>query len=1171
MMENNEDNNDLNHSSLDDSLHETFLPKKSKESNNNEQDDFYAVFINNPTMNDPLETNIINTSKYQWYNFFAKILMEQFSRMANVYFLIIAVLQSSKEITNTNGTPVVLLPLTMVVTLNGIKDLYENHKRKKSDNEENNSNCLVYDNLSQDFISKKWSQVKLGEIIKVRNNEPFPADLILLGSSDENGICYVETKNLDGETNLKFQESNEILQKKVNDKDLSNIKYACITKQPNEFIYKFDATLYETDNDGNIENKNNYIILNKNQLLLRGCFLRQTEYIIGAAIYIGQHTKSMMNSPDLKAKHSSVEKIMNRLIVLIFIIQFSLAMILSILYIILYHVNFDNYKKYFFPELGESKENILWLLIEFTFVWFLVCSNFVPISLLTTMECTKFLQAMFMEYDIDMYIKKDMSGCKVQSSTLNEELGQIKYIFCDKTGTLTKNYMIFKMMSIGEDIYGDEAKEKEKNNNIIEENSNNNNLNDYTLRDKYGIITNVDFYDKENKFKNKLEMKDTEYIHEFMLCLCLCNTIIIDNKEKSVTGNINYHGSSPDEKALVYFARSQKYILKNISIDKTITLEINDEESNYKLLNALEYSSERKRMSVIVKNPLGKIILYAKGADSMIEKLLDPKNKFSKEYSSTSSNLDKFAKKGLRTLMIAYKYLKEEEYINWNNKLEKVKKNVNHTEYQINKLYDEIEQNLFVLGATAIEDQLQDEVENILKSFLDIGIKVWMLTGDKLDTAHNIAVSCKLFVQKMKIYEIKNLGNIENLKSSLISILRDKIFYDNSIQKGLLISSDELEMIFDNEKLLNVFYEIVIRCKSVVCCRVSPKQKTKLVNLIKITDNSITMAIGDGANDMGMISEANIGIGIEGKEGTQAARASDYSIKQFSHLKKLLFFHGRECYRKNSWVILYNFYKNVLFVSPMIFTGTITLFSGTPIFDPWQHQFYNLFYAILPCFWFGVYNYEYEKEELINNPKYYIQGIYNKLFHRKRFLKFIILGFIEGGILFIFSNFWFDKGNSDGTTNDFYAITSVSYAGIVIICNLKVILDTSFHDIISVSFVSFCIISYYISVAVYSKDYIFSQSYVIKSYILDNISMIVFNNKFFLCLFGASTISYFLEIICEKYPILFGFVIEGKNLPPFKDIKNDNDSFKDFSNYTNEEILNIYSRKSSRTLFNYLK
>ena len=1081
----------------------------------------------------------------------------------------IAILQTNKDVTNTNGTPVVLLPLTLVVSLNGLKDLYEDHKRKKSDKEENNSECLVYDNLSQDFIYKKWSQVKLGDIIKVRNNEQFPADLILLSSSDENGICYVETKNIDGETNLKFQEANEILHKKIKDgENLSKLKYVCVTKQPNEYIYKFEGTLYETDEKGNIENRNNFILLNKKQLLLRGCFLKQTEYIIGAAVYIGQHTKSMMNSPNLKAKHSSVEMIMNKLIILIFLIQVSLSLILTICYIILYNVNFDNYKNFFFPELGDKKENFFNIFLLYILVWVLVGSNFVPISLLTTMESIKFFQAMFMEFDIDMYSKKDMSGCKVQSSTLNEELGQIKYAFCDKTGTLTKNYMTFKMMSIGIEIFGNEENDNTNKNYIINNNINstsNENINNNELKDKYGSITNVDFYDKEEKFRKIVEKEDNKLVREFMTCLCLCNTIVIDYKEKIKNGIINYQGSSPDEVALVYFARSQNYILTNKTIDKIITLEINNKEKNYKLLNILEYSSERKRMSVIVENSEGKIIVYTKGADSIIVNLLNKNSSRSREFDATIENLEKFSKKGLRTLMIAYKEISKEEYIKWNNKFEEINKNINHKEEEIYKLYDEIENNLYILGATAIEDELQDKVGEIIKSMKDTGMKIWMLTGDKLGTAKNVAISCKLFEEEMKIYEIKNFKNFQKLKSSLISILRDKSFYDDSIKKGLLISSEELELIFEDEILLNVFYGICIKCLSVVCCRVSPKQKTKLVNLIRVTDNLITMAIGDGANDMGMISEANVGIGIEGKEGTQAARASDFSIKKFSDLKKLLFFHGRECYRKNSWVILYNFYKNVLFVAPMIFTGTITLFSGTPIFDPWQHQFYNLFYAILPCFWFGVYNYEYEKEELINNPKYYIQGIYKKLFHRNRFLKFIILGFIEGLIIFIFSNFWFDKGNSDGTTNDFYAITSVSYAAIVIICNLKVILDTSFHEIISISFVTFCILSYYISVAVYSKDYIFPEKYVIKSYILDNITMIVFNNKFFLCLLGCCTISYFLEIVCEKYPILFGWVIEGKNLPPFKEEINDKNFYNDFSNYEDEELLTIYSRTSSKS------
>jgi magnesium-transporting ATPase (P-type) len=302
-----------------------------------------------------------------------------------------------------------------------------------------------------------------------------------------------------------------------------------------------------------------------------------------------------------------------------------------------------------------------------------------------------------------------------------------------------------------------------------------------------------------------LENED-KLINEFILCLSLCNTVIIDNKEKEKSGMINYQGSSADENALVYFARSQNYILLNKSIDNIITLEINNKQQNFELMNTLEYSSERKRMSVIVKNQEGKIILYAKGADSIIDKLLNKNNKVSEKYSSTIEYLDKFAKKGLRTLMLAYKEINEEEYIKWNKELEKVNKKINHTDEDINLLYDKMENNLNIIGATAIEDQLQENVDEIIKAMMDTGMKIWMLTGDKLDTAKNIAISCKLFNEKMKIYQIKDFNEVDKLKSFLISILRQEIFYNDEIQKGLLISSDALEMIFKNEILLQVFY-----------------------------------------------------------------------------------------------------------------------------------------------------------------------------------------------------------------------------------------------------------------------------------------------------------------------------------------------------------------------------
>ena len=461
----------------------------------NIDEDIYAVFINNHKMNDQNEKNKIQTSKYKWFNFLAKILMEQFSRLANAYFLIIAVLQSVKELSYSGGTPIMLLPLSFVVALNGLKDMYEDFKRKKSDKKENNSECQVYNSNNKKFEKKQWRDIKLGDIIKVENNQQFPADLLLLSTSDENGISYVETKNLDGEINLKFRQANKSIHDSIFNKDyskLSTLKYVCITKPPNEFIYKFDATLYKTDPDGTVSDPTQFHLFNNSSFLLRGCTLRQTEYIIGVAIYVGHNTKSMINSPDLRAKHSSVEIEMNKHLIAIFITQLIISIILSISYVIIYSKNFYGLWKYFFDnEKNEVNKDFMSLFVKMAGTWVVINTNFVPISMLVTMETIKFFQAMFMEWDIDMFDKETSIGCKVQSSTLNEELGQIKYIFSDKTGTLTKNYMKYKMMSIGDDIYGNYINDKKNKINIIETNE--------TQKNNKNDINNTNFIDDDDK------------------------------------------------------------------------------------------------------------------------------------------------------------------------------------------------------------------------------------------------------------------------------------------------------------------------------------------------------------------------------------------------------------------------------------------------------------------------------------------------------------------------------------------------------------------------------------------------------------------------------------------------------------------------------------------------
>ena len=208
--------------------------------------------------------NKISTSRYTWYNCFPKIIFEQFSKMSNIYFLVIAILQCYKEISNADGKPIILMPLLIVVSINGIKDFYEDWKRKKSDDDENNREILIFNSDLVKFEKKKWKDVTKGSIIKVNNNEFFPADCVLLNSSDKNHNCFVETKNLDGETNLKFKKSIKKfidLTSNLNNLNLLlNIKGELVTKQPNEYIYEFngyfnfDEDIIENDDNNNYHN-----------------------------------------------------------------------------------------------------------------------------------------------------------------------------------------------------------------------------------------------------------------------------------------------------------------------------------------------------------------------------------------------------------------------------------------------------------------------------------------------------------------------------------------------------------------------------------------------------------------------------------------------------------------------------------------------------------------------------------------------------------------------------------------------------------------------------------------------------------------------------------------------------------------------------------------------------
>ena len=1061
-------------------------------------------------------SNSISTSKYTYYNFLPKILFEQFSKIANVYFLIIAFFQVFKEISNSNGKPVILFPLFIVVSVNGVKDFYEDWKRKKSDDQENSKNTLIYSFKKKNFIKKKWKDVLIGDIIKVKEDEYFPADVIILTSSEESNCCYIETKSIDGETNLKFKKTNkkifEILNNNKDKENLINLDTSIVQcQQPNEFIYEFNGKFIGPNN---IE-----FFLDIDNFILRGCSLKQTGFIYALVIYVGHDTKIMRNSVSAKEKVSKIEHIMNNQIIIVFILQFVIGIISSLIGNIQLYSDRKNLG-YIYP---DNEINITFgKIVIIIGTWIILVNNIVPISLLMTLEMVKYIQGIFISWDFHMYDLVNKQKPKVQTSTLNEELGQVKFIFTDKTGTLTKNYMEYKAMSINGKIYG--IQNKEEINNIKKKIQ--------ILKDEYGIITNFNFFcDEFNEDYINHDSDQYKKIYLFLLCLSLCHSVITDQNSSP---NIVYKSSSPDETAMVNCARNFGIIFAGRDIyDNIFILEKNKftkkyEKVSYKLLNSLDYSSERKRMAVIVRSPDNKIYLFAKGADSAIGERVT-QNKELLEI--TGEHLIKFAKHGLRTLMVAYRELTEEEYHIYDDAFKLAMNNPENKEQLLKEAYALVEKNYFLLGATAIEDKLQDNISNVLYNFIEAGIKIWVLTGDKMDTAKSIAYSCKLLDHSFIIFQFdikfENKAELvfkirESLKEFIKQYLKSENEKENNNKYGLIVSLTELNVILGNEEIENIFYSLAIKCNTVLCCRVSPKQKAEMVNLVKKRQPEVTtLAIGDGANDVNMITTANIGIGIMGVEGLQAARASDYCISEFQFLKRLLFVHGRESYRKNSFIVCYNFYKNFLFVLPQFWLGFFNYFSGQYLYDPYIYQLYNIIFTCFPIAWFGIYDKEVSYDILMEDSRYYTQGIINKLFHNKRFWKWVFYGILQAFLIFIYS-FPTCEYVYNGYLHDLGSQGSIAYSSIILIANIKILATTNSHTFISLGFFLFSVLSYYFIVWLMSLYYGFFN--------FNHLIMLFKSWQFYLNTFFIISLCTIIDKGVDKFCKIFGIILDPLNI-----------------------------------------
>ncbi|KAH3678349.1 hypothetical protein WICMUC_001582 [Wickerhamomyces mucosus] len=1007
-------------------------------------------------------------------------------------------------------------------------------------------------NNSIKFQKDFWKNVKVGDIVRIQNNDEIPADIVLLSTSDVDKACYVETKGLDGETNLKVRQALKAGHLIKHTSDIERSKFWVESEGPHANLYSYQGNLKWYGEDSQIKNEP----ININNLLLRGCSLRNTKWAIGVVVFTGSDTKIMMNSGETPTKKSKMSRDLNYTVALNFSILFIICFVSGLVSGISYNEKSNSRNQFEYGTIAGSPVGNG--IVNF-FVGLILYQSLVPISLYISIEIIKTAQAFFIYSDVNMYYAKLDYPCTPKSWNISDDLGQIEYIFSDKTGTLTQNVMEFKKCTIngisygraytealaglrkrqGVDVESESAREKQliaQDKEVMIEELNKISQNKYLRPDELTFISR-EFVEDLNMHRGPEQKQANE---NFMLALGLCHSVLVET-DKDEPEKLLLKSQSPDEAALVGTARDVGFsFIKRTK--KGVILDIQGVTKEYQILNVLEFNSTRKRMSAIIKIPGATendeptALLICKGADSIIYSRLS-KDSDQQLMERTALHLEEYATEGLRTLCIAQRELSWSEYSEWNKRHDIAAAALVKREEKMEEVADSIERELTLLGGTAIEDRLQDGVPDSIALLSKAGIKLWVLTGDKVETAINIGFSCNLLGNDMELLVLKTSGDdvetiadnpFEIVSTLLDRYLNEKFDLDGTWEEieeaklnhnppegnfGVVIDGDALKLALVGDNMRK-FLLLCKQCKAVLCCRVSPAQKAAVVKMVKENLEVMTLAIGDGANDVAMIQSADIGVGIAGEEGRQAIMSSDYAIGQFRFLTRLILIHGRWSYRRVAEMIPTFFYKNVIFTLALFWYGIYNQFDGTYLFEYTYLMFYTLAYTSLPVIFMGIFDQDVNSTVSLLVPQLYTVGILGSEWTMGKFWRYMVDGIYQSLMSFfipycLYYKTGFVSHNGLNLDHRYWMGTIVATIA-AISCNIFIMMHLNNWDWFSLLFIALSILIIFAWTGIWSST-LTSQEYY------KSAAQLYGNASFWACLFIGIICCLLPRFVCDVY------------------------------------------------------